>query len=379
MKFLTLIFKNAFRNRRRTLLTVLSVAVSLFLLTTLVTVLTELYRTPEGADAALRIVVRHSVGLAVLLPEAHRQKIAAMPGVVDVMAMSWFGGIYVDERNFFAQFAVDADKLFDMFTENRIPPEQREAFVRERQAAVAGRELADRFGWKVGERVTLKATIYPRDVELILRGFYTGPDETQLFFHWDYLKETMSRYNSVGTFWVKARSQEDVDRLVAEIDGTFRNTNAPTKTETEKGFLLGFVSMMGNVKLLITVISSAVVFTILLVAANTMAMSIRERAPEIAVMKTLGYQSRLLLGLIVAESVFLSLAGWLLGGVGARVLFGVVKVSRYTGGMLAQFEVQPATLAGGFVLAVALGVLSCIFPAYRATRVTISEALRRVA
>jgi putative ABC transport system permease protein len=371
------VWKNITRNRRRTLLTVLSIALSLFLLSTLMTVLTELERESPDGDQHLRLVVRRASSLGDPLPESYLEKLKRVPGVRMVHTLSWFGGIYVDERNFFANFGCDPETLFPMFNENRLPPEQLAAFKKERTAAVAGRKLAERFKWRLGDKVTLQGTIYPVDLEFTLRGIYTGLDETAFFFHHAYLDEALGRLGKVGTFWLKAASAAEVPAIAERVDAMFKNSDAETKTETERAFQLGFVSMLGNIKTLISSISSVVVFTILLVTANTMAMSIRERAREIAVLKTLGFTGGRLLGLLMAESAGIALAGGLLGTVGARVFYSVVDVWKHTQGFFPIFVVEFETIAFGLLLAVLIGVTSAALPAYRVSRQTIAHALRR--
>jgi putative ABC transport system permease protein len=378
MGYLNFIWKNMVRNRRRTLLTILSIALSLFVLSTLITVLTELNREPEGEDTHLRLVVRRASSLGDPLPEAYGDKLKRVPGVRIVSAVTWFGGIYIDERNFFANFASDPETLFPVFPENRIAPEQLKAFQKERTAAVAGRKLVERFNWRLGDRITLQGTIYPVDLEFVLRGIYTGTDETAFFFHRAYLEEALGRPGKVGTFWLKAASAADIPRIIDAVDAMFKNSDAETKTETERAFQLGFVSMLGNVKTLIASISSVVVFTILLVTANTMAMSIRERAREIAILKTLGFGRRRLLALLMAESATIALAGGVLGCVGARLFYATVDVWRYTEGLFPIFVVEPSTILVGLLLSVLIGVASAALPAVRVSHLTIAEALRRV-
>jgi putative ABC transport system permease protein len=374
---LGLVWKNAVRNRRRTLLTTLSIALSLFLLSTLLTVLGELERESEGGDQHLRLVVRRASSLGDPLPEAYRERLARVPGVRLVSILSWFGGIYVDERNFFANFACDPDTVFPMWNENRIPPEQLAAFRKERTAAVAGRKLADRFKWRLGDRITLQGTIYPIDLEFTLRGIYTGMDETAFFFHHAYLDEALGRPGKVGTFWLKAAGAAEVPRIAERVDALFRNSDAETKTETERAFQLGFVAMLGNVKTLVAGISSVVVFAILLVTANTMAMSIRERAREIAILKTLGFRRRQLLGLLMGESAAIAFAGGLVGCVGARIFYTVVDVWKHTKGFFPVFIVEPETIAVGLIVALVIGLVSAAIPAYRVSGQTIAAALRR--
>ena len=307
MPLARLIMKNAVRNPRRTVLTILSITISIFLVSSLQAILTRLDSLGQGSGSGhLRVVVLRATGLGQPLPIAYKQRIAALPGVKAVSGWTWFGGIYIDTANFFANFAVDADDLERTHEEYRIPPDQLAAFKGERTAALVGRALMEKYHWKLGDRVTLKGTIYPIDPEFIIRAVFTTDDLSQervFFFHWDYFNEALNRPNQVGTFAVRAATPEDVPRLMDTIDRTFRNTDAETKTETEQAFNLSFVSMLGNVKLLLNSISAAVVFTILLVAGNTMAMSIRERTGEVAVLKTLGFRRNTILFLLVGESL----------------------------------------------------------------------------
>ena len=377
MGALAFIWKNITRNRRRTVLTILSIALSLFLLSTLMTVLTELGRESPDGDQHLRLVVRRASSLGDPLPESYLDKLKRVPGVRTVHTLSWFGGIYGDERNFFANFGCDPETLFPMFNENRLPSEQLSAFKKERTAAVAGRKLAERFKWRLGDKITLLGTIYPVDLEFTLRGIYTGLDETAFFFHHAYLDEALGRTGKVGTFWLKAASAAEVPVIAERVDAMFKNSDAETKTETERAFQLGFVAMLGNIKTLISSISSVVVFTILLVTANTMAMSIRERAREIAILKTLGFTRRRLLGLLVAESAAIALAGGLLGTLGARLFYSLVDVWKHTQGFFPIFVVEPETITIGLLLSVLIGVTSAAVPAYRVSRQTIAHALRR--
>ncbi|MGH9649266.1 MAG: ABC transporter permease, partial [Terriglobales bacterium] len=312
-----LIWKNAVRNPRRTVLTILSITISIFLVSSLQAILTRLDSLGEGSGSGhLRVIVLRSTGLGQPLPIAYKQRIAALPGVKAVSGWTWFGGLYIDASNFFANFAVDADDLEKTHEEYRIPPDQREAFKRERTAALVGRALMEKYHWKLGDRVTLKGTIYPFDPELIIRAVFTTDDPSQervFFFHWDYFNEALNRRNQVGTFAVRAETPQDVPRLMDTIDRTFRNSDAETKTETEQAFNLSFVSMLGNVKLLLNSISAAVVFTILLVAGNTMAQAVRERTNELGVLKALGFTNQSVLALVLAESCLIAAVGGLAG------------------------------------------------------------------
>jgi putative ABC transport system permease protein len=290
MKYAKLIFKNILRNKLRTLLTVSSVVVSLFLIVSLATILTEFDR---GADEAspLRLVSRHAVSLGFVLPMAHMQKIQTVPGVKDVMPFSWFGGIYIDERNFFANFAVDAKKLRDVVSEIKMPDADWQAFINDRQGAIVGRKLVLLHGFTPGQRITLKSPIYNQSVEFIIRGVYTGSDEKTLYFHHEYINELVPDWakDRVSTFSILANSAEDVPRVSQAIDSIFANTDAPTKTETEREFALSFQTMMGGVKQFLYGIIAAITFSLLLVMGNTMAMSVRERTREVGTLKAIGF------------------------------------------------------------------------------------------
>lgn len=379
MKFLPFLLRNVFRNRRRTVLTVTSIAVSLFLVATLLTVLSELNEPPSTPDSALRLISRHKVSLANILPMAHHEKIASVPGVKAVVGSMWFGGVYKDPANFFAQFALTTDQMFDVYGDDlRMSEAERQAFLKDRTGCIAGRKLARRFNWKLGEKIFLKGTIFPVNAELTLRGIYEGPDESSLFFHWEYFNEAMNNQNFCGFYVIKAQSAEAVPSVAEKVDALFQNSTAPTKTETEKAFVLGFISMMGNVQLLITSICSGVIFAIVLVAANTMAMSIRERTREIGILKALGFRRRHVLFLLLSEAIVITLGGSLIGSWGARLLYSSLDLSQMTGGFLQRFYVTPQTLAICALIGLTVGLVSAGVPAWQASRRPVVDALRRV-
>ena len=298
--------KNAFRNKRRSILTVLSIAFSLLLLTLMMTIWRAFYLDEGSADSAERLVVRHRVSLTFSLPGFYREKIRAIPGVVAVVPVSWFGGIYKDDKpeNFFAQFGTDPEEFFKVFRDIQMPDEQRIAWQRDRQGVIVDDTLAKKYGWKLGDRIVLKGNIYPVDLELYVRGIFSSyPDNKSVYFNSKYVEEAVSFFKGqAGTFSILAASPGDVSRIASTVDDMFRNSPQPTKTESEKAFGLEFVAMMGNVKAFILMICSAVVFATLLVSANTMAMSIRERTREVAVLKTLGFTRQSVLGLFVSEA-----------------------------------------------------------------------------
>ena len=381
MHWLRLIWKNSTRNARRSVLTILSITVSIFLVSSLQAILSRLdsLRQSNGSGS-LRVIVHHATGLGQPLPIAYKARIAVLPGVKAVSSWTWFGGIYIDQANFFANFAVDSDDLEKTHDEYLMPPDQLAAWKSERTAALVGRRLMDQYHWKIGDRVTLKGTIYPNDPEFIIRAVFTCPsDESQervFFFHYDYFNEMGGRRNIVGTFSVKAATPQDVPRLMDTIDRTFRSTDAETKTETEQAFNLSFVSMLGNVKFLLNAISAAVVFTILLVAGNTMAMSIRERTTELAVLRALGFRTAQLLRLLTVESLAISLSGTAAGCLAGWGICLLVRNYRIGGWVQATIRLDAVTLGLALAAAVSIALLSTLLPAYRATRTGIADVLR---
>lgn len=383
MRLLPLLVRNALRNRRRTVLTMLSLAVSIFLLASLITLKQELERGTRETAGSLRLVVRRATSLVDPLPESLRRTLERIPGVELVLAMEWFGGIYQEEKNFFANFGVDVDKLTAMWPEVTVDPAQLAAFRRERTAALVGRRLMERFGWRIGQQVTLEGTIFPVDLTFTIRAVYwqgteAAVDENAFWFHREYLEEALGNPGTVGTFWLKATNPAVIPRIMEDVDRTFRNTDAATKTETESAFQLSFLQMLGDIRMMILSIASVVVFAILLVTANTTAMAVRERTREVAVMKAVGFTRGRILGLLVGESAAIALGGGLLGALGARVFYRAIDLSALSGGMLSQFEVTWATVGAGAAVSVVIGMASAALPAARASAVSIARGLRHV-
>jgi len=379
MRFARLVRANLFRNKRRALLTTLSVAVAFFLFGTLRSVVTTLDSASElGSES--RLITSSATGITFVLPEAHAQRLAAFEGVKSVSWANWFGGYYTDPNDFFAQFAVDAETYLPMYPEIQIPPEQVEQFLRERTAAVVGVGLLEKYGWRLGQSVTLKGTIFPGDWEFTIRAVYTPEnpsfgDET-MFFHYDYLYERTNGRISPGWFVLQLDDPDQAASLASRIDATFENSTAPTKTETERAWQAGFVTMWGNVGFLVKAIGTAVFFAILLVAANTMMMAVRERVNEVAVMKTLGFQDRTLFGIVLAESTAIMVVGGIVGLLGARIAFaGTTPLSTFFPG----FAVRVETIVIGLGIAVLLGIVSGAVPALQTARLSVVQALRRVA
>ena len=381
MKFLRLVIRNLLRNKRRTFLTITSISVSLFLVTTLRTILTELNNPPETPASALRLITRHRVSLFNALPVSHKQKIAAIDGVEAVVGQLFFGGVYKDPANFFLNFSTDLDGFFTVNSDMIVADEQKNAFLKDRTGALVGNKLADRFGWKLGDVIHLKSTMWPLSPELTVRAIYEGSSDlgAMLYFHWDYFNEAAGELAGfTGTFTLKARSKEDVPRIAETIDRLFENSSYPTKTETEKGFLLGFASMLGDVQLFISSVVSVVIFAIILVAANSMAMSIRERVREIGILKALGFRRYHVLSLLMGESLILSLSGAFIGSWAARVIFSAADMAQISGGFLVRFYVTPGTLALCAGIGLIIGVVSAGIPSLNASRTSVLDALRRV-
>ena len=372
--------KNAFRNKRRSILTVLSIALSLLLLTLMMTLWHAFALDDGSAESAQRLVVRHRVSLTFTLPMYYRDKIRAIPGVVSVVPVSWFGGIYKDQKpeNFFPKFGTDPDEFFKVFRDIQMPEDRIKAWQRDRQGVIVDDSLAAKYGWKIGDRLYIQGDIYPVNLELYVRGiFHSTPDNKSAYFNSKYVEEAVSFFKGqAGTFSILAASPSDVSKIATEIDDMFRNSPQPTKAESEKAFGLEFVAMMGNVKAFILSICSAVVFATLLVSANTMAMSIRERTREVAVLKTLGFTKIGVLGLFVSEAVALSLAGGLLGAsLGSLLVYGFSHAAQLT---FFPLRMTPAIFTLALLTSGFVGLLSAALPSYHASQINIVDGLRHI-
>jgi len=381
---LKLTWRNTLRHPLRAALTILGMAVAVLAFCLLRTVVTAWY---AGVDLSspVRLVTRNAVSLMFPLPLSYLDKIQAVPGVVRAPYAYWFEGIYIDKRHFFPQFAASLPGYLDAYPEFVIPPDQKLALIRDRRGALAGRKLAARYGWRLGDAIVLTGTYFPGEYRLVLRAIYKGrypnTDETQLFFHWDYLNETLKKIapdlaDKVGWYLVQIARPELAPQVSAKIDATFKNSLAETLTETEAAFNLSFVEMTSAILLAIRVVSWVVIGVILGVLANTMAMNARERMGEYAALKTMGFKPRHLVGLIMGESLILSLVGGLLG---LALSFPVVKffppeVTQYFPGL----NITRTTAELGLAVALAVGLLAGLIPAWQATRVQIAEALRKV-
>ncbi|MEO7653292.1 MAG: ABC transporter permease [Bryobacteraceae bacterium] len=382
LRYLPLIAKNAWRNRRRTLLTLFSIAASLSLLGVLMAIYHAFYFSKPAPEQALRLAVRNKVSLVFSMPESYGQKIKRIPGVREVMMQQWFGGVYKDRKpqNMFARFAIEPDKIFTVIGEMQVPEDQKAAFQKERTAALVGKQLADRLGWKLGDRITIQGDIFPVTVEFLIRAIYVSPENNEsLYFNRKYLQESVKGGRLAGTsgmFTILADSPESVPRIAQAVDEEFRNSPTQTKTEAERAFQLGFINSLGNVKAFLLSICGAVTFTVLLVSGNTMAMSVRERVREVGVLKTLGFTREAILGMILGEAVMLSLLGGVVGLGLASALCSLVRQAPAFISQLKTLSIPPPVALACLGVAVFIGFVSSLIPAWNASRTPIIEALR---
>jgi putative ABC transport system permease protein len=379
MKYLPFIFRNLFRRKTRTLLTVGSIAVALFLFGLLVTIETSLNAGVDVAGAD-RLIVRNKTSLIMPLPLSYQERLRQIEHVTEATFATWFGGIYQDQKNFFPQFAIDTETYRELFPEFRIPDEQWQAFLADQEGAVVGRTTAERFGWKVGDRIPIQGTIWSGTWDFNIRAIYegerAGDDESMFWFHWKYLEERRPfGKGTVGWYTVKLDDPDHAVEVGRAIDERFANSAWETSTETEKAFAAGFAKQIGNIRLLILSIGAVVLFTLLLVTGNTMAMAVRERVPELGVLKTLGFGDTTVLALVLAESLLIALVGGALG-LGLAKLFTLGGDP--TGGMLPVFYLAPGKMALGAALALFVGLAAGAIPALTAMNLRIVDALRRV-
>ena len=380
MKFLPLLLANLFRKKVRTTLTVGSFTVALFLFGLLVTIRGAFNQGIEAAGAD-RLVVTSKVSIIQPLPYAYRDRLLKVPGVKEATFASWFGGVYQDEKNFFAQFAIDHETYRDMYTEFLVPDDQWQAFVQDKAGAIAGAVTARRFGWKVGDRIPIRGAIYPGEWQFNLRGIYEGArpndDLSQFWFRWDYLDEKVEPYlkGYVGWYTVRLEPGHEAAAVSQTIDALFANSHFETRTQTEQALMASFVKQMGNIEFLMLAIGGVVVFTLLLVTGNTMASAVRERTAELAVLKTVGFGDAFVLGLVLVESALLAVVG---GALGVLLAKAFTLAGDPTGGMLPVFYMPPWSLAAGLALAVGVGFLAGLLPALAAMRLQVVQALRRL-
>ncbi len=383
LRYLSLAFKNTLRNKRRSFLTISSIAVSLCLLGVLLAMYRALFFSEQTPGQALRLVVRHKVSLAQPIPRSYEDKVRSVPGVKEVSAWNWYGGAYKDSRdskNFFARMGVEPAAFLKIRTQMELPEGERQAFLRERTGCVLSKDLAEKLNLKVGDRVILQGDIYPGTLELKIVGIFVDPDaQDTLFFNVDYLRDTqpIGRRSFNSTVAVLANSPEDVPKIAKTVDAMFANSSPPTKTESEQQFALSFVAFLGNIKVFLLSISAAVTFTILLVSGNTMAMSVRERIKEVGVLKTLGFTNGMVLTVIISEAVSIALIGGIIGTLLAAVLAaGVGKAAGGFAQQLHNMSVTPATALLSLAIAVILGFVSSFVPAWNAAKTNILDSLK---
>lgn len=385
MKLLTYIWRNVTRNKLRSSLTILSVGFSLALMTILYGYLAMQKAAVAEAEKHDRLAVLNKLGFAAYLPIAYAERIKNMGGVAAVTPFSWFGGNYKSQQNLFAQFGVDPNSAFDVFDEYEIPANQLADFKKDRQACVADQRLAEQMEWEIGERIPLEGTIYPYNLDLHLVGIYEAPSNTgSLLFNWNYLDEELQKLGefsgNAGMIYIKCKVSDEVAVVSAEIDNQFANSENATRTRTEAAFQRMFADMLGDVQSYIRYISLAVVFALALVAATAMAMSMRERTTEVAVLKAIGFSKQRVLALVLGESTMISVLGGLLGiagGLGALQMLSSVPIA-------AQFFPIPVSallgtwLVGLIVVAAGIGFVSGLVPAILAAQLSVVNGLRRV-
>lgn len=381
MKYLPLIFANLFRKKIRLLLTIGSFAVALFLFAFL-GVVSDAFNRGADVTSADRLVIINRTSIINPLPLSYRDEILRIPGVKYITHDNWFGGVYQDEKNFFPQFVIDPDNQRQVFSELQVSDDQWNAFVKDREGAIVGARTMERFGWKIGDRIPIKTTLYGGGSwEFNIDGVYHGAnpmdDETQFWFQWNYFKERIpaSIQGEVGWYTLRMDNPDDAVRIAKTIDNAYLNSPFETKTETESAFAAGWVKQFGNIQLLIVTIGSVVFFTLLLVTGNTMAISIRERTSELAVLKAIGFSDRSILGFVLGESLAIALGGC----VGLLFAMLVVPViGRALAGMLPALLLSPANVIEGLIAAILVGLASAIVPGLGAMRLRVVDALRRV-
>jgi putative ABC transport system permease protein len=380
MTLTSFVAKSAFRNKRRSLLTVASIAFSLLLLCIMLCLWRSFYIDPGAPDSALRLMTRHKVSLANFLPIYYRDKIRALPGVVHVVPMTWFGGKYKDDKpeNYFSQFATDPEEYFDVAADKIMPADQVAAWKRDRAGCVVDASLARKHNWKIGDHIFLQGTIFPANLNLTLRGIYTiDPPQSNMFFHSKYLEESVDWFkDTAGFYFTRVDTAEHMPQTARAIDDMFHGSPVPTKSESEQAFKADFIAMLGSVKTFILSICGAVLFTTLLVCANTMAMSIRERTREVAVLRTLGFTRESILKLLLTESIAISVIG---GLAGVTLATGIILfIARPGIGLPVSMHMTVATALVAMLVAFLVGMVSGLIPSYRASHLGIVDALRYI-
>jgi putative ABC transport system permease protein len=381
MKFFPLVWRNLWRRKLRTTFTLLSIFVAFLLFGILMTIRTAFTFGVELAGLD-RLVLIHKISLIMPLPVSYQPRLQSVPGVEAATHQTWFGGVYQDPSNFFAQIAVEPELFLQVYPEFEVAADQVKAWLADRQGAMVGRDLADRFGWEIGDRIPIQATIWQpkqgQTWEFNIAGIYDGADgvdKTQFFFRYDYLDENRSAGEGlVGWYVVKIADPSKTVEMSHTFDEMFANSSAETKTTSEKGFVEGFAKQVGDIGAIMIAIVTAVLFNILLIAASTMVQSVRERTSELAVLKTLGFSGGLILALVLAESMAIALTG---GALGLGLAWLIVQGGDPTGGMLPIFALPSRDVAVGVGLMALVGLLAGALPATAAMRLRITDALRR--
>lgn len=384
MFLLKLLARNALRHRLRTLLTIFGITVAILAFGLLRTVVSAWY-AGVNASSATRLITRNSVSLVFSLPIAYQERIRRIEGVSSVSYANWFGGVFVTEKNFFPNFAIEPNSYLALYPEFVLQQDEKRAFMLDRKGCVVGKKLADRFGWKLGDSVPLKGTIFPGNWEFVVRGIYTGAekstDESQFFFHWEYLNESLKksvprRADQVGVYVVGLKNPQSAAEVSLALDAAFKNSLAETLTETEKAFQLSFVSMTEAIVVAIRIVSFVVIIIIMAVVANTMAMTARERIGEYAIFKAMGFKGYHIAGMVFGESLFIALTG---GCIGMLLTFPVArKFGAVMGNFFPVFQVDSMTLYLDLFFCLMVGVVAALFPTWRAVRIKIADGLRRV-
>ena len=383
MKFSRLILANLFRKKARLILTIGSFAVALFLFA-LLGVVNDAFGRGGDVVSANRLITINRTSIINTIPLSYRDEILRIPGVKYVTHQNWFGGVYQDPKNFFPQYVIDPEFQRQVYPELIVPDDQWNTFLKDRQGTIVGAATANRFGWKIGDRIPIKTTIYglqDKAFEFNVDGIYHGAkpedDETQFWIQWEYFKESVPDriQGQVGWYTILIANPDDAPRIAKAIDYQYLNSPYETKTETESAFAEGFVKQFGNIKVLIISIGTVVFFTLLLVTGNTMAISVRERTGELGVLKAIGFPDRLVLGFILGESMVIALAGC----VGLLLAMVVIPVlGRAMAGLLPPLLITAKTLIYGVIAALLVGFASGILPAYGAMRMSVINALRRI-
>jgi putative ABC transport system permease protein len=381
-----LLLKNAFRHKLRTTLTMVGLIVAIAAFGLLRTIV-EAWYAGVDATSSTRLITRSAISVGYPLPQYYAERISKVEGVSGVTWVNWFGGVYIDRRNFFARFAVDAQSYFPLYPEYIVSDAEKAAFVADRQGAIVGRKIAQRFGWKVGDTIPLVGNIYPGNWNFTIRGIYHGNDarvdETLMLMHWGLLSENVRKRlgtaaaNQVGLFMVGIKDPSKASQVSQEIDALFHNSTAETRTETEKSFQLGIVSMSQAVLMAIRAVSFVVILIIMAVMANTMTMTARERLAEYATLKALGFSPGFVVKLLFGESLMIAAIG---GALGVALTFPLAMgFMKQTGSLFKVFEVSDQTMMLQAAAALVVGLIAAAWPAWKMSRIDIVQGLRHIA